>query len=191
MKKQKKQLIIMAIFLIFLVAAYLGLNTYNNAQEENSATEGAQTYTLTDLNYEDVVSFSYDYKEEKNNFTKSEDVWNYDSDESFDVEESTINAMLRVACTLTAQGYFDAYESLDNYGLDAPQITVSMSFADGIIVKILLGDYNDITEQYYLMLEGDSNLYVTDSRLLDAFGVSYTELETVVEETETISESTE
>lgn len=181
----------MATFLIFLVAAYFGLNTYNNAQKENSETEGTQSFTLTDWNYEDIESFSYDYKEEKNSFTKTEDVWNYDSDASFDAEESTINAMLRVACTLTAQGYFDAYESLDNYGLDAPQITVSMSFADGSVVKILLGDYNDITEQYYLMIEGDSNLYVTDSRLLDAFGVSYEELEVIVEETETVSEETE
>lgn len=190
MKKQKKQLITMVVFLGFLIISYFALGAYNDAQA-NKEDEQQETIVVTDFNEENVVAFSYTYEEESNSFTKTDDVWSYDADATFDVDESIVEDMLSDVAYLTAQDYFDAYESIDNYGLDAPQMTVSMTFADGSTVKLMLGDYNDIVGTYYLMLEGDSNLYVVDSTLLDTFEVSYADLEYVVEETETVSEETE
>ena len=194
MKKQRKQLLIMVVFLAFLVIAYFALGAYNEAQskkeEENTQQE---TFVVTDLDYEDVVAFSYNYEEESNSFTKTDDVWSYDANTAFDVDESLVEDMLSAACSLVAQDYFDAYESLDNYGLDAPQKVVSLTFADGSVVNLQLGNYNDIVGYYYLMVEGDSNLYLVDSTLLNTFDVSYADLEYVVEETETetVTEETE
>lgn len=190
MKKQKKQLIIMVVFLGFLLISYFALGAYNDAQA-NTEEEQEETIVVTDFDEENVVAFSYTYEEESNSFTKSENVWNYDADVTFDVDESLVEDMLSDVSYLIAQDYFDAYESLDNYGLDAPQMTVSMTFADGSTKKLLLGDYNDIVGTYYLMVEGDNNLYVVDSTLLDTFEVSYADLEYIPEETETVSEETE
>lgn len=190
MKKQRKQLIIMLVFLCFLVIAYFALGSYNDSQAEKEE-EQSKTIVVTDWKEEDVRAFSYNYEEESNSFTKSGDTWNYDADASFDVEESLVEAMLSDACYLIAQDYFDAYESLDNYGLDAPQKTICLTFSDGSVKKLMLGDYNDMVGYYYLMIEGDSKLYLVDSTLLDAFEVSYVDLEYVPEETETVSEETE
>lgn len=190
MKKQRKQLIIMVVFLVFLVIAYFALGSYNDSQAENDE-EQSKTIVVTDWKEEDVVAFSYNYEEESNSFTKSDGTWNYDADASFDVEESLVDAMISDACYLIAQDYFDAYESLDNYGLDAPQKTISFTFSDGSVKTLMIGDYNDMVGYYYLMVEGDSNLYLVDSTLLDAFEVSYADLEYVPEETGTESEVTE
>ena len=190
MKKQKKQLIIMVVFLGFLLISYFALGAYNDAQT-NTEEEQEETIVVTDFDEENVVAFSYTYEEESNSFTKSEDVWSYDADATFDVDESLVEDMLSDVSYLIAQDYFDTYESLDNYGLDAPQMTVSMTFVDGSAKKLLLGDYNDIVGTYYLMVEGDNNLYVVDSTLLDTFEVSYADLEYILEETETVSEETE
>ena len=184
MIKQKKQLIIMVVFLGFLIISYFALGAYNDAQA-NKEGEQKETIVVTDFNEENVVAFSYTYEEESNSFTKTEDVWSYDADATFDVDERIVEDMLSDVAYLTAEDYFDAYETIDNYGLDAPQMTVSMTFADGSTVKLMLGDYNDIVGTYYLMVEGNSNLYVVDSTLLDTFEVSYTDLEYVIEETET------
>ena len=189
MKKQKKQLIIMIVFLGFLIISYFALGAYNDAQANKEEQE--ETIVVTDFDEENVVAFSYTYEEESNSFSKTDDVWSYDADATFDVDESIVDGMLSDVAYLTAQDYFDAYESLDNYGLDAPQMTVSMTLADGSTLKLMLGDYNDIVGTYYLMVEGDSNLYVVDSTLLDTFEVSYADLEYIVEETETVSEETE
>lgn len=190
MKKQKKQLIIMVVFLGFLTISYFALGAYNDAQA-NKEGEQKETIVVTDFNEENVVAFSYTYEEESNSFTKTDDVWSYDADATFDVDERIVEDMLSDVAYLTAEDYFDAYETIDNYGLDAPQMTVSMTFADGSTVKLMLGDYNDIVGTYYLMVEGNSNLYVVDSTLLDTFEVSYADLEYIVEETETVSEETE
>ena len=184
MKKQRKQLIIMEILLVFLIFAYVGLGAYNKNQTKNEE-ENQETIQVTDLNVEDVVAFSYNYEEESNHFTKSDDVWSYDANADFDVEESLVEAMLADACNLIAQDYMENYEALDNYGLDEPQKTVSMTLSDGSTVLLQLGDYNDIMGYYYLMVEGDNNLYMVDSTLLDAFEVSYADLEHVAESTET------
>lgn len=184
MKKQKKQLIIMVVFLGFLIVAYFALGAYNDAQANKDEDE-KETIVVTDLDVDEVVAFSYNYEEENNSFTKSEEVWNYDADAAFDVDESLIEDMISDACSITAQEYFDSYESLDNYGLDTPQQTVSMTFSDGSEVKLLLGDYNDIIGYYYLMVEGDDKLYLVNSTLANAIDVSYADLEYVVEETET------
>lgn len=92
--------------------------------------------------------------------------------------------MLMVVCSLQAAEYHDAYESLDNYGLDTPQKVVYLTFSDGAKVKIQLGDYNDMVGYYYLMVEGDTNLYLVDGTFIDTFEVPYTSLEYIEEETE-------
>ena len=185
MKKQRKQLITMAVFLGFLIVAYITLGAYNEEQakkeEQNKENE---TFVVTDFDYEDVVAFSYNYEEEKNSFTKSGDEWSYDGDTTFDVDESLIEDMLSDACSVIAQDYVDAYESLDNYGLDTPQKTVCLTFADGSTANIQIGNYNDMIGYYYLMVDGDTNLYLVDSTLWTAFEVSYTDLEYIEEVTE-------
>lgn len=190
MKNQKKQIIIMAVFLAFLIVAYFSIGIYGDSQsmEEENQQEAV---VVTDLNYADIVAFYYNYEEETNRFTKSEDVWTYDADAAFDVEEDIVEEMLAVACEIRAQDYYDAYESLDNYGLDAPQKTICLTFSDGSSVKLMLGDYNDMVGYYYLMVEGDSNLYLVDSTLQDTFEVSCADLEYIPEETEMVSEETE
>lgn len=182
MKKQRKQLIVMAFFLGVLLVAYAGLGIYNERQEEQESEEN--TVLITDFNYEDVVAFSYNYDDVTYQFTKSDSSWNLEGKADFDVDESIVESMLAVAGSLLGVDYYDAYESLDNYGLDEPQQVVSLTFADGSTTKLQFGNYNDIVGYYYLMVEGDSNLYIVDSALLDTFAVSYTSLEYIEEETQ-------
>lgn len=82
----------MATFLGFLIIAYFGLNVYNDAQAKKEEEE--QTIVVTDFDYEDVVAFSYDYNNETYSFTKSGDVWSYDADAEFDVDESLVDSTL-------------------------------------------------------------------------------------------------
>lgn len=180
MKKQRKQLIIMLIFLVFLVAAYFGLGAYNDAQAKK---EEKEDIVVTAFDTKNIVAFSYHYEAEKNSFTKADDVWNYEADAAFDVDESLVEDMLATASNVLAEDYFSEYETIETYGLDAPQMTIRLSFSDGSSKQLLIGDYNDIVGYYYMMLEGDSNLYLVDGTLLSAFQVSYTELEFVEEET--------
>ena len=99
--------------------------------------------------------------------------------------------VLATASAIEAEDYFSEYEALETYGLNAPQKSVTLTLSDGSVKKLMIGNYNDIVGYYYMMVEGDSNLYLVDGTLLNAFEVSYTELEFIEEETEEVTESTE
>ena len=179
----------MVVFLGFLVISYFTLGIYNDAQEEKDEEE---TIVVANVDYNEIVAFSYNYNEEEYDFVKSEEVWNYSQMTEFDVDEALVENMLSVTASLLAQEYFTDYESLETYGLDVPQKTISLTLSDGSAVKFLIGNYNEIMGYYYLMVEGDSNLYMVDDTLLSTFDVSYTNLEYIEEtETEEVTESTE
>lgn len=184
MKRQKKQLITMAVFLAFLIIAYIGLGVYNDAQEQKEEDENK--IVVTNFDSEDVVAFSYDYNGETYSYTKIDGMWSYDSKPAINLDETLVESMLVIAASLVGEDFFTAYESVDTYGFDEPQKTVSLIMSDGSTVTIQVGDYNDIVGWYYLMIEGDENLYMVDSTLLDTFEVSYTSLEYVEEATEEI-----
>ena len=188
MKKQRKQLITMLVLLGALIISYFTVAAYNEEQEKKDEKE---PIVITSFDKSSVVAFSYDYEEENNSFTKVEDVWNYDADTAFDVDESLIESMLTTASDIQAEDYFSEYEALETYGFDAPQKSVTLTFSDGSAKKLMIGNYNDIIGYYYMMVEGDSNLYLVDDTLLNAFDVSYTELEYIEEVTEEVTESTE
>lgn len=191
MKKQRKQLITMLVLLAFLIISYFIVGAYNDAQAEKEIKEDI---VVTDFDSKTVVAFSYDYEKEMNSFTKLEDVWSYDKDPAFDVDESLIDEMLDIASNILAKDYFSEYETIETYGLDAPQKTVSLTFSDGSTMKLMIGDYNEIVGYYYLMVEGDSNLYLVDATLLDEFELSYADLEVieeVTENTESVEDTTE
>lgn len=185
MKNQKKQLIAMVISLVFLLAAYLGIDIYNEKQAEKEETE--KIY-LTDFDSQDISAFSYSYNGTQYSYTKTEDEWAYDGDTSIDMDESAIETLLVDVEMLQAADAITEYESLDTYGLDEPSQTISFTFTDETVFTIKIGDYNDMVGYYYMMIEGNDTLYMGDSTLLDIFEVSYEDLVYVEETTEITNE---
>lgn len=188
MKRQKKQLITLAALFVFLLLAYFGLHNYNNIEAQKE--EENNTIVITEFESDEVSAFSYDYDGENYSYTKKEDEWLYDGDSTLDMEETLIISMLDTAGSLLGEEIISEYDSLDTYGLENPSKTITVTLTDDTQITIKVGAYNDIVGYYYLLVEGDNNLYLVDSTILYTFEVSYTELE-YVEEVEAAEESTE
>lgn len=188
MKRQKKQLITLAALFVFLLLAYFGLQNYNNIEAQKE--EENNTIVITEFESDEVSAFSYDYDGENYSYTKKEDEWLYDGDSTLDMEETLIISMLDTAGSLLGEEIISEYDSLDTYGLENPSKTITVTLTDDTQITIKVGAYNDIVSYYYLLVEGDNNLYLVDSTILYTFEVSYTELE-YVEEVEAAEESTE
>lgn len=188
MKNQKKQLITLITLFAFLIVAYFGIENYNTAEAQKE--EEANTIIITEFTGDEVTAFSYDYNGETYSYTKNEDVWLYDGDTSLDMDETIIISMLDTAGSLLGEDVFSEYESLDTYGLNEPAKTIYITMSDATEHILKVGDYNDIVGFYYFMVEGDSNLYLVDSTILNTFEVSYASLEYVEEVTEEATEET-
>lgn len=188
MKRQKKQLITLLSFLVFLAIAYFGLKSYNDA--ETKKEEEASTIYVTNFTSDEVDAFSYDYSGVTYSFTKEDTEWIFEGDASLNMDETIIHSMLAIAGNVLAQNEAAEYEGLDTYGLQTPAKTISITKTDGTMIILKIGNYNEMLDGYYLIIDGIETLYVVDDSLLSTFEVSYTSLEYVEEETES-TESTE
>ena len=64
---------------------------------------------------------------------------------------------------------FQAEDDLASYGLSSPEAKVTALLDNGEEVTFSVGSYNDVTSSYYLMKEGDNNVYMTSSPIANAF----------------------
>lgn len=193
MQKQKKQLLVMVILLVIGILVYAGIGVYNKKQEEKQAAEEeANKITVTDMNCDDITSFSYQYEGELLEFVKEDGTWYYKADKSISIDQDVITSMLETASGLDAETAVTDYDTLSDYGLDTPSNTITM--ADGTnTVTLLLGNKNEMLSQYYVKREEEDTVYLVSVSLETVFGKSVGDLTEVEESTEELSatESTE
>lgn len=111
--------------------------------------------------------------------------WVWTDDESFELDQTTVEAMASAVSSITADQVLTGVTDYDQYGLAEPDSTITVKTADGMTYTILTGDYNSTAYAYYAMLDGASDVYLVTGDYLDNFEYSIDELEaTADEETE-------
>ena len=182
MKKQKKQFILLCVVLVAFCGIFFGLKAFNQHQEEKEAQEEeAQKIVLEGMAAEDVTEFSYRYGGEEIGFVKEDGTWYFTGDKTVNITQTSIETMLSKVETVTASQKIEAPEDVSEYGFDEPQNVIWLKSADKELT-ITIGMYNSMTSQYYLMVDGDDNVYLVDSTIYSAFQKS---VEDVTEEEET------
>lgn len=184
MKKQKVQLIVVAILLVLCIAGYFIIKNVNKNTEQEATTT---TITVTNVESDNVKEIEYIYNGEAIAFIKDGDTWYYKNDKNITILQSEITTMLGYVCNVMTSTKIDNPEVLSVYGLDNPENTISMTLSDGSVVQIIVGDYLSITGEYYAMTSGDDAVYTIPSYCVSAFGKSIDEL-TETTETENSSE---
>lgn len=194
MKKQKIQFIGVLCILVLCIAGYFLAKDLKTKQEKADTEDSAKT-NVTQVTEDDVVKMEYLYDGKNISLVKKEDTWYDEADQSIVLSQSDINGMLSYACNITASTVIDEPESLDSYGLSNPSNTISLTLSDGSVVQILIGDYLDITGEYYAMIPGDSNVYTVSSYVATSFEKSIEDLldttDATTEETATEETTTE
>ncbi len=187
MKKQKKQFIILGILLLVCCGLFLGLKFYQEKQQEQQqAQEEAEKITVASLSVEEIQEFSYECQGETLSFVKKDGVWYSQADETIAIAQAGITGMLSHFEKVEASQQINAPKDTAQYGFDAPQNVIRLKFNDQELT-FTIGMQNQVTSQYYLMVSGDENVYLTDGGMFVAFQRSLEDLK----ETEPEAESTE
>ena len=101
-----------------------------------------------------------------------EDGWTWTDDAAFPLDQTVPEDMTAALSSASASRQIDAPESLEDYGLDEPVLTISALDEDGTEYTYAFGNLNDMTGEYYLLYNGDeSTVYLMDSQLYDAFSM--------------------
>ena len=173
-KKQGRNLILGTVLLVALIAVYFGLD-YQQKKEAASDVENEVLnlpVTVTDEEFakvtikttENVLTFS---REEKD----GERVWTYEEDPKFPLNSTLVNTKMQSLTDPGITRILENPESISEYGLDDPSITITVEKTDGTSYKLLIGDKNATNNDYYLMVEGHDEIYTFDGSLVGALNI--------------------
>lgn len=151
-----------------LTGVYFLLGSYNEKTEE-AAADAASGETILEIDTENLISAAFSIDGTEQTFVKDGDVWALEGDDTFPVDSSALLSMLSGLTPLKAQRTLADISDISEYGLDAPQNTITLSDSDGGQTVITIGDANANTSDDYLMLNEDpSTVYTVDSTVLDS-----------------------
>lgn len=202
-KKQMKQYITAIVALIICIAGYFLVNHYCQVkkqeaeQESLKATEENTTviYEMEDVSV--ITGFSYILDGTTLNFTKDDSgTWKNRENPDLKLDGDTIEStLLTKLMEISSDNVIEQPEDVSQYGFDSPTNVITVMESDGSSHTFTIGSQNEFdTSKYYLMMEGDDNVYVVDSTLSSAFSAEleeFEEEETTVEATTTMVEDSD
>ena len=170
MKKGKRLLVLLIVLAVFCAGA-VGLNLYTRGQEEKQAAEEpAEATVLLTTAAEDVTALSYTLGDEEIQLTKQDGEWVYAPRESFPLDSGKVSAMLSALSEISAvRTVAENADSLSDYGLETPQVSIAVTLADGAATAVDIGDKNGTTGDYYVRVSGKDGVYTVGADLYNAF----------------------
>lgn len=188
MNKATKLMYVLVGVLVVCMAAYLGLRWWNDTAEDRVVDN--KTY-LAKL--EDITSLTWQRSGETLSFEKDEEgVWHDVSDADFPLDQSYLTALETTLSQLSAVKVISDPEEDSSYGLDAPDLTLTATAADGESLEITVG--SEVDGNYYARPAGDSQVYTIAAALMNQteYGLmEMIELDTIPTVTESSVESVE
>ena len=123
--------------------------------------------TILSIPTDTVTALSWTNEEGTFSFTKDE-IWTYDEDSAFPVDEEKIDELLAQFEDFAAAFVIDDVEDYEQYGLDEPVCTISITVGEESYT-VELGDFSKMDEQRYVSI-GDGKAYLVSHNPLDEFG---------------------
>lgn len=181
MRKQKIQLVILlAAFLLFALGFYAAKSISAREEEKERAKEAGE-YTALSFEADDLVkleieredgNLELDFHEGKWSFVKDINLEMEEKDEekkTYEVNTSAADELRDTLANLTSQNEIAAGEDENEYGLDQPSMTITVTLSDGAEHSVEVGSLNAMLQAYYIRVDHSDTLYTmseTDHDLL-------------------------
>lgn len=161
MRKSVKLYLLLGVLAVICMAAF-AVSRHEEKKEQIKSSGEVILQIPTDT----VTALSWENENGSFSFTKEES-WIYDADTAFPVDASKMETMLEQFEQLTAAFVIEAVEDYEQYGLDEPICTITISSGEEN-TTVTLGDFSKMDEQRYASL-GDGNAYLLAHDPLEEF----------------------
>lgn len=181
MRKQKIQLVVLlAAFLLFALGFYAAKSISAREEEKERAKEAGE-YTALSFEADDLVKLEIEREEGNLELDFHEGKWSFVKDINLEMEEQNeeekgyeVNASVAdelrdTLANLTSQNEIAAGEDENEYGLDQPSMTITVTLSDGAEHSVEVGSLNAMLQAYYIRVDHSDTLYTmseTDHDLL-------------------------
>lgn len=186
-----KKMIIALVVLALLVACFFLLRKHNEdtAAESSEAESAEDTVTISGLpDSAGIESFTVTNANGDFFFNKEGGNWILDSIGS-DTDSDKVDEKLDDLYASVADQAMEGVTDFSQYGLDSPQITVTLKDSSGNETLVCVGDENAVTSQYYVRIGDSSTVYATGSKIYTAFNFTEEDVTAAPEETAASSET--
>ena len=160
MKKKKGPVILIGV-LVLLLILYFALSTWNKKQDSKEE----ETVKVTDLKTSEITGVKYDLGTGEMNFEKDGDTWYYTADKDFPLRQSSPKTVADAMGQLSADRELEDADALEEYGLDHPTYTVTLTDEDGTVTTIKVG--NATGNDYYATVDDTEKVYTIPATSLD------------------------
>lgn len=169
--KRNKKLIFMTLALAAAVALCVVVSKL--ADKDEAKTE--ENVVFAEINKDDITALEWRTDGETDKFVKNSGGWSLDGDSAFPVNTSMIDSMENsVSEAKSSRALSDVTPS--DYGIDESSDFAAVYKKDGACVKLLFGNKNDITDEYYMQVDGDSKVYMIAASVKQSFERKKSEL---------------
>ena len=183
MKKKGIQLVLLFVVVGILAAGFLILNKKNRAEEEKKRQEEEEEEQLYvedgdliySFDYEKMKQISFTYDGTTYSFTKADGNWIYDNDPDFPIHQVYVETKAaRLADIYVEREIQGTESSKQDFGLEEPEVSVTLTLEDGQAYTFLVGERNDTAGGYYMYDENAEKYYLMDGRFIVAFADGFT-----------------
>ncbi len=188
MVKQKKQLIIMLAVLIVAAAAFFALSKIPDEEDESTDSE---SYTLNDFAADEVTGLVITHSGETLTLEKDGEEWKCVEYSGTDIDEDSVKSLLERILPVTSENKIENVTDFAQYGLDNSTFKVELKSGENNGCTIEIGDYNEITSDYYCMVtEMDAaSVFTLESSFVSALDITIDDITAAEEESGTTDAS--
>lgn len=170
MKRGGKLLILVAVLAV-LLGAYFGVSAAVEKDEQKQTELAAQTNdeSLAIAGYDDIDGLEWTYGGESVRLVRDEDgAWYCPEQTDCPIDQSKVAIMQSAAAYVAAELYVEGAESLTDYGMDEPELTLTVRAGDQSR-SYCVGAYNELTGRYYMTVDGGQDVYLESGDLTGSF----------------------
>ena len=164
-KKQIRQLCILIAVLLLLVAGYAALRFWN-ARSERLEQEAEEAAVIRVELPSDITSVTISNPEGTNTYVGGDEVWNWAEDAAFPLNSSYIENLLTELGDLTAERTLEDADTMEAYGLEQPEYSVTVRNADGEEACLSIGGTVG-DENVYARVNEEETVYLLDLGIRD------------------------
>ncbi len=180
MSRTIRLLLIIAAVGILVAVYFIVKNRPADIEEESTAPEFT-SIDVTDIERDEVKQIELIHEggrlvvekqviKAQEEDEDDETVWRPVYDFDIPLNEGNISRLLYAASGLSAKRIIEeGPDDLSVYGLDDPQAEVRVDLEDGSVIRYFLGNASPTGDSYYLMKEGDENVYAVRNYPAEAF----------------------
>ena len=153
MKRQKNLLILLGVLAGLCAVILLVTGVQKHIDKITTVDKN-----IVDLDTDSVTRISWTSGGKTLTYEKTDDVWQQSDDAAFPVDQEKLQELLQRFAPLNAGFEIDDVQDYGQYGLDSPEVTVTLTTADGDTV-VKFGSYSTMDSKRYVTL-GDGAVYL-------------------------------